>query len=376
MSTTGPEQHGPGPRKALPVQDQDIHRRIAEPAGEEHAPRDGRTGREATAVRVDVWADVVCPWAYIGKRRLEKALAAPALAGLATEVVWRPYRIDPTAPAEGTRLDADSADAAAGGAATSCAVGPSPVDGPGLVSRTAAEEGFGPGWGEVWRAGSHDAHRLVALAYRHGGSVLQGEVVEQVMKAHFLGGGNIGDPGLLRDIAERAGIPAAGTLLDDGAADREVRELLLIGKARGIATSPTLVVGDRALAGAQPPEVIVDFLTAAAAVRPREMPEEVQRLRWSESLLQQRDPLGALTLLRPLLDHHGDDLNARRLAARGYFHSAQLSQAHEVLRRLVEDCPDDSYTRLMLGRTLQRLGRGDEAAVHLKIAAAMSPELA
>ncbi|MEW2491851.1 DsbA family protein [Streptomyces sp. NPDC048411] len=358
------------------MQDQDIHHRMAELVSEEHALRDGRTGQEATAVRIDVWADVVCPWAYIGKRRLEKALAAPALAGLDAEVVWRPYRIDPTAPAHGTRLDETSAHAVADGTATSCAVGPSTADSRGLVSRIAAEEGFGPGWGEVWHASSHDAHRLVTLSYEHGGSTLQGEVVEQVMKAHFLDGDNIGDRSLLHSIAERAGIHAADTLLDDGAADREVRELLLIGKARGIATSPTIVVGDRALAGAQPPEVITDFLTAAADVRPREMPEEVQRLRWSESLLQQRDPLGALTLLRPLLDHHGDDLNVRQLAARGYFHSAQLSQAHKVLRRLVEDCPDDSYTRLMLGRTLQRLGRGDEAAVHLKMAAAMSPELA
>ncbi|MFD0371167.1 DsbA family protein [Streptomyces sp. NPDC059071] len=356
------------------MQDQETHRRSAEHAGEEHAPRGTATGQAATVLRIDVWADVVCPWAYIGKRRLEKALAMPVLAGLTTEVVWRPYRIDPTAPAHGTRLDETSADVA-DGAPAACAVAPSPTDGPGLVSRIAAEEGFGPGWGEVWRTGSHDAHRLVALAYQHGGSALQGEVVEQVMKAHFLDGSNIGDRALLRGIAEHVGIPAAGTLLDDDRADREVRELLLIGKARGIATSPTFVVGDRALAGAQPPEVIVDFLTAAAGVRPRELPEEVQRLRWAESLLQQRDPLGALTLLRPLLDHHGDDLNVRQLAARGYFHSAQLSQAHDVLRRLVDDCPDDSYTRLMLGRTLQRLGRSDEAAIHLKMAAAMSPDL-
>ncbi|KDN75589.1 DSBA oxidoreductase [Streptomyces olindensis] len=306
-------------------------------------------------MRIEVWADVVCPWAYIGKRRLEKALADPVIAGLGVEVVWRPYRIDPTAPVPATPVQ----DAAGNGR---------------HLAQAVAQEGFGSEWGAAWRAGSHDAHRLVALAHEHGGSALQDEIVEQVMKAHFLEGADISDRPLLRGIADRAGIPAAGALLDGGAADREVRELLLIGKARGIATSPTLVVGGQALAGAQLPEVIVDFLTVAAGEPARETPEEVRRLRWSESLLQQRDPLGVLTLLRPLLDHHGDDLNVRRLAARAYFHSAQLSRAHDMLRQLVEDAPDDSYTRLMLGRTLQRLGRGEEAAVHLKVAAAMTPE--
>ncbi|MDO0916719.1 DsbA family protein [Streptomyces sp. DT2A-34] len=326
-------------------------------------------------MRIEVWADMVCPWAYIGKRRLEKALACPALAGLDAEVVWRPYRIDPTAPSQATPVDESSAAAVADGAAASCTLGPSPAQSRVLVSQVAAEEGFGPEWGAAWRAGSFDAHHLLTLAYEHGGSVLQDQVAEQVLKAHFLDHLDISDRRLLQGIADRAGFPG-GALLDSGAADREVRELLLIGKARGIATSPTIVVGDRALAGAQPAEVMADFLTEAAGVRTREIPEEVQRLRWSESLLDQRDPLGALTLLQPLLARHGDDLNVRRLAARGYFHSAQLSRAHDVLRQLVADAPDDSYTRLMLGRTLQRLGRSEEAAVHLKMAAAMTPEFA
>ncbi|MEV7239349.1 DsbA family protein [Streptomyces sp. NPDC051020] len=328
-------------------------------------------------MRIEVWADLVCPWAYIGKRRLEKALATQALAGLGAEVVWRPYRIDPTAPAQATPAEeAAGPEPERGADPLQCAVPPSPERALGLLAEIAAEEGFGTRWGAVWRASSHDAHRLVFLAYDHGGSTAQDVVVEQVMKAHFLDSADISDHRLLNDIADRTGIPDAAALLDSGAADHEVRELLLIGKARSIATSPTLVVGDRALAGAQPPEVIVDFLTAAASVRTREMPEEVRRLRWSESLLEQRDPLGALTLLQPLLDHHGDDLNVRRLAARGYFHSAQLSRAHDVLRQLVADAPDDSYARLMLGRTLRRLGRDEEAAVHLKMAAAMTPDFA
>ncbi|MFC7309227.1 tetratricopeptide repeat protein [Streptomyces monticola] len=93
-------------------------------------------------------------------------------------------------------------------------------------------------------------------------------------------------------------------------------------------------------------------------------------------MLDQHDPLGSLALLKPLLDEHADDLNVRRTAARGYFHSAQLGRARRVLEELVSEVPDDSHARLMLGRTLQRLGEEEQAALHLKVAAAMTPELA
>ncbi|WP_416972194.1 DsbA family protein [Streptomyces sp. 4F14] len=324
-------------------------------------------------MRIEMWADMLCPWAYIGKRRLEKALADPALAGVRTEVVWRPFRIDPTAPAQATPILSRGNDLPMGAGPGQC-VGPPPSRDQTTVTQVAAEEGFGPNWGAAWRSDSHSAHRLVLLAYEHGGSALQDRVVEQLMKAHFLEAADISDPAQLLEVASRSGFTEAGRLLEAGAADREVRELLLIGKARSVTSSPTLVVGDRALAGAQPADVMVDFLTTAADVRARELPEEVLRLRWSESLLEQRDPLGALTLLQPLLGEHAEDLNVRRLAARGYFHSAQLSRAHDVLRQLVEDTPDDSYVHLMLGRTLQRMGRADEAAKHMKVAAAMTPD--
>ncbi|WP_203664658.1 DsbA family oxidoreductase [Actinocatenispora rupis] len=317
-------------------------------------------------MRIEIWADVVCPWAYVGKRRLEHALA-----GVDAEVVWRPYRIDPTAPESSVLLDEALRDPAADEALRGCAPGLTPAQNRARVADIAAAEGLGPPWGAVWRANSHHAHRLLHLAYEHGGAALQDDVAERVLRAHFVEGANIGDRRTLGDLAARAGFAAGATLLAGDAGDREVRELLLVGKARGIVTSPTYVVGDRALAGAQSPEAIAAFVGAAGPGR--DMPPEVRRLRWAESLLDQRDPLGALTLLRPLLAEYPDDPNVRRLAARGYYHSAQLSRALDVLERLVADAPDDSYARLMLGKTLRRAGRHDEAGTHLRIAAAMTP---
>mgnify|MGYP000370182700 CR=1 FL=1 len=51
-----------------------------------------------TPLRIDVWSDLACPWCYIGKRRLDAALAQAAPAG-GVEVTWRAFELDPTAPA-------------------------------------------------------------------------------------------------------------------------------------------------------------------------------------------------------------------------------------------------------------------------------------
>ncbi|MFD2355874.1 tetratricopeptide repeat protein [Nonomuraea ferruginea] len=142
----------------------------------------------------------------------------------------------------------------------------------------------------------------------------------------------------------------------------------------GVRTSPTIVAGSEALAGAQSAEVIREFVLAARPAR--RLPEEVERYRHAESLLDQRDPLGALALLRPLLDEHGDDRNVLMLAGRCYYLSAQLGRARAVLERLVAATPDDAYARHLLGRTLQRQGHAEEAGPHLRMAAVMAPEYA
>jgi predicted DsbA family dithiol-disulfide isomerase len=326
-------------------------------------------------MHIEIWADVVCPWAYIGKRRLERALAA-ADGGVPTEVVWYPYRLDPTAPAPGVPLDAVLRDPEVDTALRSCAPALTPAENRARVSRIAADEGLGPRWGAAWHASSHDAHRLIALARAHGGAPLQDAVVEEVLHAHFVAARDISRPDVLADAAEAAGFAGAADLLAAGGGHAEVRERLLTGAAMGVATSPTIVVGGRALAGAQPPDVILAFLRDAVRdPRPRP-PREVERLRHAEALLDRRDPLGALVLLGPLLAEHGGDRGVRTLAARAYYASAQLGRAEAALRGLVADFPDDSYARLLLGRTLERRGDRDAAAPHLAAAATMTPAYA
>ncbi|CAL9608613.1 hypothetical protein SUDANB106_05592 [Streptomyces sp. enrichment culture] len=315
-------------------------------------------------MRIEIWADVVCAWAYIGKRRLERAL--PGRSG--TEVVWRPFRIDPTAPARAVPLEEALRDPLMDEALRACAPGLSPARNRARISQVAAREGLGPPWGSKWRVSSHDAHRLIALAYEHGGPSLQGAVAEGVMRANFVEGLDIGDRAVLGEVAAAAGFPLGAELLDGEAGEVLVRELLLQGKARGVRTSPTIVVGGRALAGAQPPEAIADFLRGGERERP--VPAEVERMRWAESLMDQRDPLGALVMLRPLLEEFGEDRGVRLLAARACFASAQLNRARAALESLVEEFPGDLYVRRLYGRTLERQGRDEEARPHLRLAAA------
>ncbi|MFB7512096.1 tetratricopeptide repeat protein [Streptomyces sp. NPDC056144] len=83
----------------------------------------------------------------------------------------------------------------------------------------------------------------------------------------------------------------------------------------------------------------------------------------------------AVRILSGLVAEHPGQTAQRLLLARAYYHSAQLSRAETELRTILERDPVEHYARLMLGRTLERQGRPEEAAPHLRMAAAMAGEL-
>lgn len=85
--------------------------------------------------------------------------------------------------------------------------------------------------------------------------------------------------------------------------------------------------------------------------------------------MDNRNPLGAITLLEPMADQPA----VRPLLARAYFASAQLGRAQRLLERLVDERPTDDYAHFLLGRTLERRNRYREALTHMKIAAALAP---
>lgn len=92
--------------------------------------------------------------------------------------------------------------------------------------------------------------------------------------------------------------------------------------------------------------------------------------RWERASLffEAKDYLSAVGLLQPLVEEFPDQAGTRLLLARAYYHSAQLRRAEAELRRVLEREPTEAYAHLMLGRTLERQSRADEAAPHLRIA--------
>jgi Tfp pilus assembly protein PilF len=105
--------------------------------------------------------------------------------------------------------------------------------------------------------------------------------------------------------------------------------------------------------------------------------EETTAERWERAVLlfEARDYIGAARLLDGVVEEAPEQTGPRLLLARAYYHSAQLRRAEEQLRKVVDRDPVEHYAHLMLGRTLERQGRHDEAAPWLRMAAALAGQL-
>ncbi|MGV9316452.1 tetratricopeptide repeat protein [Streptomyces sp. NPDC003691] len=96
--------------------------------------------------------------------------------------------------------------------------------------------------------------------------------------------------------------------------------------------------------------------------------------RWdrAQMFFDSKEYMTAARILSGLVEEVPEQLAARLLLARAYYHSARLGPAETELRAVLERNPSEYYARLMLGRTLERQGRAAEAAPHLRMAAAMN----
>lgn len=100
--------------------------------------------------------------------------------------------------------------------------------------------------------------------------------------------------------------------------------------------------------------------------------------RRAERFFSARDYLGAATTLEQLLEDptvdESDLPQVRELLVRSYYHSARLERAATAAREALDKDPGNDYLVLLLGRSLERSGRGDEAAPYLRMAAATAAE--
>ena len=210
-------------------------------------------------MRIEIWSDVVCPWCYIGKRRLEAALDRTGH-DEDVEVVYRSFQLDPAAPRVPDQTVAEHLGAKYGGGATA---------GQQMVDRTeavAAEEGLLFRLGEAQRANTIDAHRLLHLALEDGGPAQQSALKEDLLAAYFLRAENVADHDLLRRTAEKVGLDTrrvtqvlAGQEYAD-AVEQDIREAASLG-----ATGVPFFVIDRkyGISGAQPVDAFVQVLERA-----------------------------------------------------------------------------------------------------------------
>ena len=215
------------------------------------------------AVRIDIWSDVVCPWCYIGKRRLESALADFGHAA-DVDVVWHSYQLDPGAPSEPTDSVAAHLGRKYGGGP---AAGAQMID---RVEAVAAEEGLVYRLHQAQRANTLDAHRLLHLALEESGPKVQDRLKEVLLAAYFIEARNVADHDVLREVAAGAGLDPArvDAVLASDAYAPEVQADIDQVQAHGSSGVPFFVIDGRyGVSGAQPAEVFRQVLARAMAER-------------------------------------------------------------------------------------------------------------
>lgn len=211
-------------------------------------------------MRIEIWADVVCPWCYIGKRRLEQALATFEHRD-EVEVVYRSFELDPFAPEVATESTVQvlarkwGTDEA--GARQAMAQGDAVGEAEGLTFRHH----------DAPHARTLTAHRLLHLAKQHG---VQHDLLEELLAAYFTRGESLGDHAVLRRAAATTGLPA--DRVEEVLASSELRDAVLedVAQARAYGASgvPFYVLDGRfGISGAQPTEVFSQALEQAWAAR-------------------------------------------------------------------------------------------------------------
>lgn len=211
----------------------------------------------ADRAHVEIWSDFVCPFCFLGKRRLERAAEAE---GLGLDVTWRSFELDATParaePESTTAMLARKYGMSAQQARQSQS----------SLASAAAEEGIDFQWERAKPANTFDAHRLAHLAAERG---LGDEVEERFMRAFMTEGEFLSDHATLIRLATSAGLEEAevrGVLDSDAYADA-VRQDQAVARAQlQIEGVPFfLIEGRLAISGAQPRELFREALRRAVA---------------------------------------------------------------------------------------------------------------
>ncbi|MEO1704922.1 MAG: DsbA family oxidoreductase [Pseudomonadota bacterium] len=197
-------------------------------------------------IKLDILSDPICPWCYIGKTQLDRALEAHPDHPFTIE--WHPFQLNPDMPREGMGR-AEYLERKFGGREGAVRVY-------GQIQRHADDIGLTANLGDIKRTpNTIDAHRLIHWS---GLEAKQGPVVDALFKAYFVEGRDIGAKDVLLDVADSAGLDAAviGKLLDTDEDVQMIRDRDTHSREMGVNSVPTFIVAQQhAVPGAQPPEL-------------------------------------------------------------------------------------------------------------------------
>jgi predicted DsbA family dithiol-disulfide isomerase len=208
-------------------------------------------------MEIEVYADVVCPWCYIGKRRLEQALAT--YEGTVT-LRYRPFQLDPS-PVPEPRPLIEGLGAKFGGVAQARQMADH-------VAGVAAGVGLKLDFDRAVTANTFDAHRLIRFAE---GRDRAAEMIEALFAAHFTDGVDIGSRPALASVAATVGLDETEVrdFLDSDAGVAELRAELAEARSIGVSSVPTFVLaGKYAISGAQEPATLLAALAEVARREP------------------------------------------------------------------------------------------------------------
>ncbi len=203
---------------------------------------------------IDLYSDVVCPWCWVGKRRLERVLRE--LPEVTAEIRWRPFRLRPDMPPAGEDWR-EIIETKFGGAERAAMMFA-------RVAEAGRTEGIDFAFDRITRSpNTMNAHRLLLWA---GASAWP--LAEALHAAYFVEGRDIGDRDVLVTVADEAGLDAAAArdMLDGDAHAAEVVASQREASRLGVTGVPfTVLAGRLGVSGAQPPEVFREAIRQALA---------------------------------------------------------------------------------------------------------------
>jgi predicted DsbA family dithiol-disulfide isomerase len=213
------------------------------------------TPQEPVTITVDVVSDVCCPWCYLGKRRLDRAIEQ--LNGVNVVVTWRPFQLDPTIPAEGVdRKQYMRAKFGDGGRLDEIHA---------RLAELGRAEGIDYDFEAIERSpNSLNAHRLLRWAAEAG---VQNALKERLMSLYWTAGADIGDLDVLAEAAASVGLDAVAIrarLEGDDDCDTVTAEIADF-QRMGVRGVPTFIFEQKyAVSGAQDVAVLADALNEIA----------------------------------------------------------------------------------------------------------------